>query len=83
VPVIPPPSLITRLPSDFFLFPKMKLELREQHFDITEEIQTKSQDMMNMLLQNVFGLCFRSWKSYWDCCIGTTSKEEANTNFDK
>jgi hypothetical protein len=66
----PPPILLTGpCTLQFFLFPKMKLKLKGQHFDSTEEIQTESQDVMKMLMQNGFQLCFPSWKSCWDHCI--------------
>jgi hypothetical protein len=47
----------------------MKLKLEGRCFDSIEEIQTESQDAMKSLTRNDFQLCFRSWKSRWDCCI--------------
>jgi len=66
----PPPILLTGpRPRKFFLFPKMKLKLKGQHFDSTEEIQNKLQKVMKTLMQNDFQKCFWSWKSCWNCCI--------------
>jgi hypothetical protein len=56
-------------PCDFFLFPKMKLKIKGQRSDSTEEIQTKLQDVTKTLTRNDFQQCFRSWKSCWDHCI--------------
>jgi hypothetical protein len=36
-------------PYDFFLFPKMKLNLKVRRFDIIEEIQTKSPRVLDTL----------------------------------
>jgi hypothetical protein len=48
--VIPQPPYSQDLATcDFFLFPKMKLKLKGQRFDSSEEIQTKSQDVMKTL----------------------------------
>jgi hypothetical protein len=69
--VIPhPPYLPDIAPCDFFLFPKMKFKLLNGwQFDSTEEIQTKSQNVMKTLTRNNFQQCFQSWKSRWDHCI--------------
>jgi len=58
-------------PCGFFLFPKMKLKLKEQCFDSNEGIQTESQDVMKVLMRNDFQQCFRSWKCHWDHCINS------------
>jgi hypothetical protein len=36
-------------PSDFFFFPKMKIKLKGQRFDTTEEIQVEMQMVLNTL----------------------------------
>jgi hypothetical protein len=55
-----PPYSLDLTPCDFFLFPKLKLKLKEQRFDSIEGIETKSQDVMKMLTRNDFQQCFRS-----------------------
>ena len=60
------PVLATR---DFVLFPKTVSKLKGWSFDSTEEIQTKSQEVMMTPTQNDFQQCFQSWKSCWDLCI--------------
>jgi hypothetical protein len=88
----PAPWLFT-LPTNQSLLPlispvsKMKSNLEERRFESTEEIRSKSLDVMKMLAQNDFDQCFRSWKSYWNHSITqkeTTTKEmEVNRNFNK
>jgi hypothetical protein len=72
---------------EFFLFPKMKLKLKERRYEGTEEIQTELQNVMKTLMQNAFQKCFRSWKSCWNHCInakGDYFKEDGVTrNFGK
>jgi hypothetical protein len=67
--VIPHPPYSPEIARDFFLFPKIKFKLNGPHFYSTEEIQTKSQNVMKTLTRNNFQQCFRSWKSRWDRCI--------------
>jgi len=52
--VVPHPSYSPDLaPSDFFLFPKLKMKLKGRRFQ-TEEIQAKSQAILNTLQENDF-----------------------------
>jgi hypothetical protein len=46
----------------------MKLKLKGQRFDSSEEIQTKSQDVMKTLTWKESQQCFWLWKSSWDHC---------------
>ena len=56
-------------PCDFSVFPKMKLQLKGQHFVSTEEIQAESQQVLNMLMPADFNECLQKWQNCWDCCI--------------
>jgi len=69
--ILHPPYLQDLATCNFFLFLKMKLKLKAQRYDSTEQIQTKSQNVMKkmMKMQNDFQKCFLSWKSQWNCCI--------------
>jgi len=68
--VIPhPPHSLDLALCDFFLFPQMKLKLKGRCFDSIEEIQTKLQDMIEMLMQNDFQQYCQSWKSCRDHCV--------------
>jgi len=33
-----------------------------------EEIQAKSQAVLNKLRENDFQECFKNWQCHWDCC---------------
>jgi hypothetical protein len=56
-------------PCDFFLFPKMKLWLKEHCFDTTEEIHTESQEVIDTLTFENFQGCMKSWETHWDHCV--------------
>jgi len=50
--VIPhPPYLQDLATCNFFLYLKMKLKLKAQRYDSTEQIQMKSQNVMKKLMQ--------------------------------
>jgi hypothetical protein len=54
---------------DFFLFPKMKLQLQGHHFDRVEEIQRKSQNALGRLREQDFQHVFQHWQWCWDRCV--------------
>jgi len=67
--VVPhPPYSPDLAPSDFFLFPKLKMKLKERRFQMVEEIQAESQAVLNTLRENDFQECFKNWQHRWDCC---------------
>jgi len=47
----------------------MTLRLKRQRFASTEEIQAKSQQVLNTLTLADFSECFQKWQNRWDCCI--------------
>ena len=65
----PPPYSPDLALCDFFLYPKMKLQLKGHHFDTTEEIHAESHDVINTLTFQNFQGCVQSWKKRWDRCI--------------
>ena len=72
--VVPhPPDLA---PSDFFLFPKLKMKLKGRRFQ-AGEIQAESQAVLNTLRENDLQECFKNWQRRWNRCEaseGTTLK---------
>jgi hypothetical protein len=54
---------------DFFLFPKMKLKLKERRFDTPEEMQTKSQRVLETLTEKDLQEAFQKWRRLWDRCL--------------
>ena len=60
VAVIPHPLYSPDLaPCDFFLFPKMKLKLKGRRFNTTEEIQAKTQKVLDTLTEKDFQEAFQ------------------------
>ena len=67
--VVPhPPYSLDLAPSDFFLFPKLKMKLKGRRFQTLEEIQAESQALLNTLRENDFQECFKNWQLCWDRC---------------
>jgi len=66
--VVPhPPCSPDLAPSDFFIFPKLKMRLKGRRFQM-EEIQAEWQAVLNMLRENNFQECFKNWQCRWDRC---------------
>jgi hypothetical protein len=51
------------------MFPKMKLWLKGWHFVSIEEIQAKSQQVLNTLTLADFNDYFQKWQNHWNRCI--------------
>jgi histone-lysine N-methyltransferase SETMAR len=60
-------------PADFYLFPKMKMQLKGRHFHTVAEIQRESQKVMDLLTQNDFKAAFQQWQEHCDRCIAAQS----------
>jgi len=56
-----PPHLPDLIPRDFFLFSKMKLQLKGHNFDTTEEIHAETQEIIDTLTFENFQGCMKSW----------------------
>jgi hypothetical protein len=54
---------------DSFLFPKLKLRMKGGRFDTIEEIQEKSQRVLDTIPKRDFRGCFQAWQKRWDRCI--------------
>jgi hypothetical protein len=68
--VIPhPPYSPDMISCDFFLYPKMKLKLKESRFDTFEEIQAKRQRMLDNVTEKDFQEQFQKWRRQWDQCL--------------
>ena len=57
-----PPYSPDLAPSDFFLFPKLKMKLKGRRFQTLEEIQAESQAVLKALRENDFQECFKNWQ---------------------
>ena len=56
-------------PCDFFLFLKMKIQLKGQRFDTIKEIQEESHQVLNKVMLKDFQNTFQSWEKHWDQCL--------------
>jgi histone-lysine N-methyltransferase SETMAR len=67
VTVVPYPPYSPYLAlSDFFLFPKLKMELKGRRFQTVEGVQAESQAVLTTLRENDFQKCFKNWQRLWD-----------------
>jgi len=64
-----PPYSPDLAPSNFFLFPKLKLQMKGRRFDTIEEIQEESQQVLDTIPKRDFQGCFQAWQKCWDHCI--------------
>ena len=64
-----PPYSPDLAPCDFFLFPKMKLQLKGRRFDRLEDIQRESQDVLGKLREQDFQHPFQQWQRRWVQCV--------------
>jgi len=56
-------------PCDFFLFQKVKLAVKGQHFESTEDIQRAVTQVLNDVPQNAFQECYKEWQHRWKRCV--------------
>jgi hypothetical protein len=59
------------VPSDFLLFHKMKIKLKERRFHTVEEIQAEMQTVLNTLIKKHFQDAFQKWQKCWNRCVSS------------
>jgi len=64
-----PPYSPDLAPCNFFLFLKMKLQLKGCRFDTVKEIQRESQNVLGRLQEQDFQHAFQQWQRRWDRCV--------------
>ena len=64
-----PPCSPDLAPRDFFLFPRMKIDLKGKHFQNVEEVREKMTEALKAITLQEFQNCFEQWKKRWDKCI--------------
>jgi hypothetical protein len=68
--IVPHPSCSPDLaPSDFALFPKLKMKLKGKHFETASNIQRELQEVRDSIKENDFHGAFKAWKNRWDRCM--------------
>jgi hypothetical protein len=69
-PPPPPPSILSSVsPPDYFLFPKLKMKLKELHFADVDEIQEAITDELNKVKKEEFSAAFQK---LYDCTKACT-----------
>ena len=67
IPVLPhPPYNPDLAPCDFYLFPKLKSQLKGHHFGTMENIRKILTDELTTLRENDFQYCYDQWEKRWN-----------------
>ena len=61
-------------PCDFFLFPRMKRDLKGMIFEDVEEVKSTSQAALQGISIDEFQRCFEQWKNRLDKCVATNGE---------
>ena len=56
-------------PCDFFMFPRMKRDLKGKCFQNVEEVREKTMEALRAITLQELQNCFEQWKKRWDKCI--------------
>ncbi|UYV65040.1 hypothetical protein LAZ67_3002893 [Cordylochernes scorpioides] len=64
-----PPYSPDLAPNDFFLYPKLIMNLKGRKFDNVDMIQAESKATLRNLSKSDFISCFDNWKKRWNGCI--------------
>ena len=66
-----PPYSPDLAPADFFLFPKLKTNLKGHSFQTIEEIQENAIRELRAIKESAFQETFQQWKKHWERCIAS------------
>lgn len=69
-----PPYSPDLAPADFFLFPRMKRDLKGRRFDTVEDVIAASTGALNSIQVEEFQRCFEQWKQRLDKCISSNGE---------
>jgi len=69
ITLLHPPYSPDLVPCEFFLLPKMKMQIKVRRFDRVEEIQRESQNVLGKLREQDFQHAFQQWQWRWDRCV--------------
>ena len=65
----PHPYSLEEAPCDFFLFPRLKRDLKEKCFQNVKEVREKMTEALKAITLQEFQNYFEQWKKRWDNCI--------------
>lgn len=68
-PIDHPPYSPDLTPCDFFLFPRLKRDMKGQRFATVEEVKQKSLHELKTIPVDEFINCFEQWKKRLQKCI--------------
>jgi hypothetical protein len=51
------------------IVPRLKIKLKDHHFDTIEVTEAKSQAVLNILTEHDFQDAFEKWQKHWERCI--------------
>jgi transposase len=54
---------------EFFLFPKVRITLKERRFETVEDDIVNVTNDLKMIPQTSFNQCFQKWENWWERCI--------------
>jgi len=67
--VIPhPPYSPDLVPCDFFLFPRIKCQMKGKRFTDVSEVKKKTLEVLNNISTEEFQKCFQQWEKRWYKC---------------
>lgn len=73
-PVPHPPYSPDLAPCDFFLFPRMKRDMKGKRFADITEVKTKTTEALSAITEDEFKNCFEQWKKRLDKCISASGE---------
>lgn len=72
IPVLDhPPYSPDLAPCDFFLFPKVKSQLKGTHFLSVAEVQEKTTEILRSISEDDLKLCFETWQRRMRMCVNS------------
>jgi len=70
IPVITQPPYSSDLaPSDFWLFPTLKMGLKGMHFATMEDIKSNEMFELRKIPKEAFRQCVQQWQDRWSKCV--------------
>jgi hypothetical protein len=70
IPVITQPPYSPGLtPSDFWLFPTLKMSPKGMRFTTMEDIKPNAMAELRKIPKEAFGWCFQQWQDRWSKCV--------------
>ena len=70
ITVCPHPHYLSDLaPCDFWLFPKVKMNLNGKCFESIQDIEAATTAQLKTLMKEDVENCFRKWQERWEKCV--------------